>query len=298
MPKIFICYRREDNTAAAIAGRVYDRLTQEFGPDNIFMDVDNLKGGSGFVDVITKQVAECDALVAMIGEKWLTVTDEQGARRLDNPEDRVRLEIATALKRDIQVIPALVYQTPMPRSKDLPQPLKKLARRRAVPITHEHFHRDTSRLIDDLRTETVIQDAGATGVPNKKVVTEPTRRTLTAPEGTWIDPDTNLMWIVKDNGQDINWNEAIEYAKNLRSGGYSDWRLPTIEQLKGLYDPKNGGKYNVKRPVELTGYWVWSSESNGSGSALGFIFGFGVRYSGPVGASGVGRALCVRVPAE
>ena len=155
MSRIFISYRRDDTTAAACAGRLYDRLTERFGKQNIFMDIDTLKAGTDFVEFINKKVGECDVLIAMIGEQWLELRDEQGNRRLDNPEDWVRLEIATALKREkILVVPAMVYGAVLPRSKDLPRPLKKLARRQALEITHKNFHHDVDSLIKDLSDQT------------------------------------------------------------------------------------------------------------------------------------------------
>ena len=98
MAGIFISYRRDDKTAAAVARSLYDRLAEHFGQEHIFMDIDTLKAGVDFVEVIEKTVADCGALIAMIGDQWLEVRDEQGNRRLDNSEDWVRLEIATALK--------------------------------------------------------------------------------------------------------------------------------------------------------------------------------------------------------
>ena len=95
MAGIFISYRRDDS--AGHAGRLYDRLSDHFGPDQVFMDVDAIKPGQDFVDAVRQAVGGCDGLVAIIGREWLTISDATGARRLDDPEDLVRLEIATAL---------------------------------------------------------------------------------------------------------------------------------------------------------------------------------------------------------
>ncbi len=156
---IFISYRRDDKAAAACAGRLYDRLTQQFGEEQIFMDIDTLKAGVDFVDVIEKTVERSDVLIAMIGDEWLEARDERGNRRLDNPEDWVRLEIATALKKEeLLVVPTLVYGAAMPRSQDLPRPLKKLARRQAAEITHKNFHHDVDSLIKDLCDADVAEE--------------------------------------------------------------------------------------------------------------------------------------------
>ena len=88
-------YRRE--ISAMSAGRLYDRLSRHFASDQIFMDVDTIEPGVDFMRTIEEAVAACDVLIAVIGERWLTATDEEGRRRLDNSEDFVRIEIETAL---------------------------------------------------------------------------------------------------------------------------------------------------------------------------------------------------------
>jgi hypothetical protein len=146
--KIFISYRRDDS--GGWAGRLYDRISQHLGRDNVFMDIDTIEPGLDFVEVIEQAVGSCDALIALIGKQWLTITDDAGRRRLDNPEDFVRLEIAAALARNIRVIPALVQAARMPRSADLPDVLKLLARRNAIEISDRRFHYDVDQLIEVL----------------------------------------------------------------------------------------------------------------------------------------------------
>ncbi|HEU4679086.1 MAG TPA: toll/interleukin-1 receptor domain-containing protein, partial [Terrimicrobiaceae bacterium] len=155
--QIFISYRRDDS--AAFAGRMYDRLESHLGPNRIFMDVDTIDLGVDFVDAIEKSVGSCDALIAVIGKNWLISADKEGRRRLDNPEDFVRLEIATALRRGVRVIPVLVDGATLPRSTDLPEDLRYLARRQALEIRHERFKDDCGRLIAAL--ERALKEAGA-----------------------------------------------------------------------------------------------------------------------------------------
>ena len=92
----------------------------------------------------------CDVLIAVIGQRWLISSEAEGSRRLDNSDDFVRLEIATALKRNIRVIPVLVDDASMPRASDLPDDLKSLVRRNAVEVSHTRFSTDSERLIDAL----------------------------------------------------------------------------------------------------------------------------------------------------
>ncbi len=147
--KIFINYRRGDDASAAHA--LLGRLEQAFPPEQLFMDVDNIKPGLDFVRVLNDQVAQCDVLISIIGKNWVDVRDEHGARRLDNPDDFVRIEIETALQQDKRVIPVLVGQAQMPRPDDLPETLRPLARRNAVRLTHERFRSDTQGLIKSLQ---------------------------------------------------------------------------------------------------------------------------------------------------
>jgi len=142
--QIFISYRREESSAWA--GRLSDRLSNHFPSNQIFMDVDSVDLGEDFVKTIEKTVGSCDVLIAVIGKGWLSSCDQEGQRRLDNPEDFVRIEIATALKRDIRVIPVLVAGASMPRSRDLPDDLKALVRRNALQLSHERFRTDSERL--------------------------------------------------------------------------------------------------------------------------------------------------------
>ena len=104
--QIFISYRREESRWSARS--LHDRLSVSFGPKQIFMDIDAIAPGEDFVRAIETTVAKCDVLIAVIGNNWLTSKDDRGGRRLDSPEDFVRMEIATALKREIRVIPVLV----------------------------------------------------------------------------------------------------------------------------------------------------------------------------------------------
>ena len=94
--------------------------------------------------MITGAVGSCDVLAALIGTDWLTITDEQGRRRLDDPDDFVRLEIEAALTRSVRVIPILVDGATMPRADALPDSLAKLVRRQALELSPSRFEIDTS----------------------------------------------------------------------------------------------------------------------------------------------------------
>ncbi|MGA7788335.1 MAG: toll/interleukin-1 receptor domain-containing protein, partial [Xanthobacteraceae bacterium] len=147
--KIFINYRRGDDPGNT--GRLFDRLQDVFPPQQLFLDVDNIAPGLDFVGVLNERVGECDILLAVIGRTWVEARDAAGNRRLEDPDDFVRIEIESALNQDKRVIPVLVGDAPMPRPEDLPTALRPLARRNAVRLTHERFRADTQGLIKALQ---------------------------------------------------------------------------------------------------------------------------------------------------
>jgi hypothetical protein len=114
-------------------------------------------------------------------------------------------------------------------------------------------------------------------------------------DGIWKDSATGLTWTVKDNGTDFNYNQAYAYCENLDLAGYSDWSLPTIEELTGLYDKSLPKRYKAKGPIELGSAGIWSSSMNNSGDVWSLSFSSGGKGLTPTGGcGGVGRALCVR----
>jgi ABC-type amino acid transport substrate-binding protein len=154
--RIFISYRREET--AYPAGWLFDRLANRFGDAQVFKDVDSIEPGDDFVEVITAAVGSCDVLLALIGGEWLTITDDHGQRRLDNPEDFVRLEIEAALTRNVRVIPILVDGARMPRTDELPGSLARLVRRQALELSPARFDFDLGRLLKALdRTLAEVQ---------------------------------------------------------------------------------------------------------------------------------------------
>lgn len=140
MARVFICYRR--NETKWVAGRIFDRLAEAIGRDNIFLDVSSIEPGEDFVSRITDVVGSCDVLIAVIGPAWLTAVDRRGLRRIDDARDLVRIELAAALHRKIRVIPVLVDGAVMPEEHQLPEPLMPLATRNAHEVSFARFHAD------------------------------------------------------------------------------------------------------------------------------------------------------------
>ncbi len=150
MTKIFISYRREDTQT--IVGRIHDHLKPHF--TEVFVDYESIGAGAEFPKVIERKLTESDIALVIIGNRWLTATDKNGQRRLDNPQDFVRIEVETALRLEGQVttIPVLVDGAKMPSSDQLPPTLERLAYKNAREIrTGRDFQRDMQDLIQEIK---------------------------------------------------------------------------------------------------------------------------------------------------
>ena len=214
--RIFISYRREDT--AYPAGWLYDRLAERFGDDQVFKDVNSIELGDDFVEVITRAVGSCDVLLALIGDQWLTITDEQGKRRLDNPHDFVRVEIEAALTRNVRVIPILIDEATMPDVDELPASLAKLVRRQALEISPTQFEFDTNRLFKVLdRTVIDVRTAQEDSPPT------------TASVGTAPDPRTTQLPTAAEQREHADQSPPIN-------------RSPAVPATPGLSSPSNPGK--------------------------------------------------------
>ncbi len=172
-PKFFISYRREETSAHA--GRLYDSMVAGFGEGNVFMDVD-LAPGIDFVERITEAVASCHVLILVMGPRWASGTDADGAIRIADPDDFVRLEVETALERaDVTVIPVLVGGARMPDPDDLPPGVQPITRRNALELSDGRWRYDVGRLMT--RLEELLADT--TGI--SEIVDPPPTPTPTEP---------------------------------------------------------------------------------------------------------------------
>ena len=167
--RIFISYRREDT--AYPAGWLFDRLASRYGRTQVFKDIDSIDLGDDFVEMITAAVGSCDVLLALIGSRWLTITDQSGQRRLVNPGDFVRLEIESALARNVRIVPILLDGARMPRADELPASLAAMARRQALELSPSRFEADTQRLLKVL-DRTIAATQERTG-RDRRTVSEP-----------------------------------------------------------------------------------------------------------------------------
>ncbi len=146
---IFISYRRDDTRHAA--GRLAGDLAEHFGREHIFRDIEGIDPGVEFPVALEKALSGCAVMVVLIGPLWLDVKDPRGRRRLEQEGDWIRLEIATALRRGIRVVPVMVEDTPLPEPDQLPQDIRALLDRQSLPMSDLRWEADLQRLVGTLR---------------------------------------------------------------------------------------------------------------------------------------------------
>ena len=207
--------------------------------------------------------------------------------------DNVRDEISFALRKQKTVIPVLHLDCDIPL---------RLERHNQIDFRTD-YSRGLRTLLKALGVEQPAAAGGGAAVTRqgkqereRKAADSPKKTGLkpAVPKGVYLDPDTKLMWTIRDNGKDIDWDQANQYAEQLRLAGYSDWRLPTIDELEKLYDPQDPRDYKIRKPLRLTACCPWSSTKEGSGSAWFFGFTYGKRVAVPMVSYNSSRALCVR----
>jgi TIR domain len=142
---IFISYRRAD--ALPYARLLKAELSKRFSDVPVFIDLDSIEAGLDFAAVIRGAINSCPVMVALIGPRWATLADERGRRRLDDPNDYVRLEIRTALRRRIRLIPVLVDGARPVQREQLPADLRGLAKLNALEASYDRYQYDLDRLI-------------------------------------------------------------------------------------------------------------------------------------------------------
>ncbi len=143
--KVFISYRREDSASAA--GRVYDRLSRLLPKKTLFFDVSTVGGGEDFVQRIESEIGQSDVVLVFIGDKWLEPTGRNKKPRIWDSDDFVRAELRAALARPMLVLPVLIAGARMPKPEQLPEDVRVIASKNALPLRHESFDDDTENIV-------------------------------------------------------------------------------------------------------------------------------------------------------
>ena len=213
MRSIFVSYRRDD--AEGETGHLFADLVQVFGKDSVFMDVAAIEPGRDFRKAIDESISTCGVLLTIIGAGWLEEKNESGSRRLEDPGDFVRAEIASALKRDIPVVPVLVRGAKMPRVEQLPEDIRDLAYRNAVELTHVRWKSDIKLLIRSLRA--ILGDS----------------RDIVAARGVASSPESVSYNMAK------YWNLEESNPRRIDSRGPTD--LASNPRASGMHNVDNFG---------------------------------------------------------
>ena len=144
MTTVFVSYRREDTAGEARA--LFNELSTKLGKESVFMDVDNIALGRDFRQVLREHLAACDLLLVIVGKGWVEAKDASGRNRLEQPNDFVRLEIESALKRNIPVTPVLVQGAQMPTVDQLPVDVRDFAYRNGFELSHARWESDVAEM--------------------------------------------------------------------------------------------------------------------------------------------------------
>jgi TIR domain/Sel1 repeat len=237
---VFICYRREESAFAARA--IYDRIAQKVGRENVFLDVDNIDPGVDWFDALNEQVGACDALIAVIGRNWVAA-DKDNRRRIDDPDDFVRIEIEAALKRGVRVIPVLVDGALMPKTGDLPESLRGFARRQNIEISHSRFETDVERLtrvlasiLESSRPRQVDKTEGVLPAHQKSAGSDKVERTHTSQETA----ETRCYRVAADQG-DANGQANLGWSYENGRGGLPKDDREAARLYKLAADQGNAG---------------------------------------------------------
>ncbi|MDH4153100.1 MAG: SUMF1/EgtB/PvdO family nonheme iron enzyme [Nitrospira sp.] len=285
MSKILISYRREDS--ADVTGRIHDRLVKDFGPDAVFMDVVSIPPGVDFRIYLDEQVAECEVFLAIIGRNWMKAKGRKGKSRLEDPGDFVRIEIESALKRRIPVIPVLVGGAPVPPAHQLPASIQDLSYRHAIVIRpNPDFHRDMDLLITHLKqpVQGLSQaqpkpDTQAKSVQQESKSSAPAAPVdmVKVPKGPFLYGDEKTRVVIDHDYWIDKYPVTNEkYRAFVERGGYENqaywspegWRWKTEKSISGP-EYWNDTKWNKPdHPVVGVSYYEAEAYANWAGKRL------------------------------
>lgn len=273
--KIFISYRVRDTQAAT--GRLVDALKQHFDDDQIFMDIDKIEPGLDFTEVISNSLDNCDVLLAIIGPDWMALNKDKNTYRINEDNDWVRIEIATALKRNIRVVPVLLEGGVMPEEDLLTDDLKPLLRRQSYEISNKRWKYDSDELIAFLK-----KILGHVAKPLSQQISTP--KPLAPPKknksgqyllfaclGLFLLIVISLLLGNEDVKPEIVGPGSVDTASIVNR----DHNLPkTNKDIAGNWYDQNGkGTYQFTQTGEQISLVIIGSNGVQSGTGSGFING-------------------------
>lgn len=300
---IFISYRRADSRHAA--GRLADELGAAFGEANIFRDIEGIEIGVNFELALERALGACVVMLVLIGPQWLDAREETGQRRLDQPKDWTRQEIATALRRGIPVVPVLLEGTPLPRAEQLPEDLRELVNRQQYELSDGHWRGDVQTLVDKLARVKGLQRVGPAPTP------APTPGPAPAPTpaaqkrkthwGWWVAAGAGVLvsaiWTEFDSSAG---DSGAVFQPNVQAPlrPVADTPAPEapasrLPNLAGLWRTSSGETYHFQQEGTLVNF---TAEANGQniGNGNGEIEGNLLRLQMSMQLNGVfvGNLIC------
>jgi len=243
---IFICYRREDS--ADVTGRIYDRLVDHFAPEHVFMDVDSVRWGHDFRSEIDETIKVCSIVIVVIGDEWLAEVD--GKRRIDDENDRVRIEIESALGREVPIIPVLTRGASHPTKAMLPASLEDLAYRHGTSIRHEHFRMDVDSLINHMDKLLGRQESTPSKLAGPKEPATPVKPTAVAATVIVLLAITGLL---TRPYLSVGRSAANDYAEAMKLAGLGGTRIDLPKAAEYL---QRAAAKNVPEAEARLAYWI------------------------------------------
>ena len=259
--RVFINYRRRDTRH--VAGRLRDQLVNRFGKDSVFVDVESILPGEDYVAAIDGAVSSCDYMLVLIGEDWLT-PDDGGVRRIDDPNDRLRLEIEAGLRHQTTVIPVLVDAARMPKSHELPASLVPLSRHQAARLRYDSFPGDARYLIDALDPEHAASPPtqpgpGAPAANDGETEIETRAESKVERIARWLSFALLVVVLLQLLLTTSSESDYVESARGLSSGAATlVWLLPALPiALAAILTATRGSAGAALGCVVGALFWVW-----------------------------------------
>lgn len=227
-PDVFLSYRRADSMTHAL---LLARTLEQRASARVFVDVDSIPPGVEFRDYVAEHIASSDAMIVMIGDQWLETLGEDGTRRIDHADDQVRLEVRSAIEREMPLFPVLVEGARMPRADELPSDLEPLAWRNAVELRESDWDRCVDRLADGLPGDRV---GGAD------------RDTLVVRDAMEFPARFTDRWFAEQVGA-LDETSYSALLSELKRRNWEDWE---IEKRVAIHRAGAGEQESIAAPVE------------------------------------------------
>jgi predicted enzyme related to lactoylglutathione lyase len=294
VPKIVVSYRRSDSSGQA--GRIYDHLLSHFGEGAVFMDVDAIPFGTDFRTHIRSELLLSDILLAVIGPRWLG-TGADGSRRIDDEADPVRVEVETALKHGIAIVPVLIDGTPMPGASKLPEALKELAFLNAAPVDMgRDFRSHMDRLVKALgeiiaNRRDQVPTEGQSATPLRvEMATHPCVMVQPKPARPWLSPLVIVGSVLIAAGLGAAGWRAFKGPPQVMSSAAPPATAGSARAADGTLQTPSQQPAAIDRPVQalqrsklhgtFAWYELWTTNAAAAQNFYRSVIGWDTRTSG------------------